>query len=106
MGSQRVGHHWVTKHNGTVESLQSNLFSKNSGITLLLLFSHCAVLSHSVMSNSVMSDSMDCSPPDPSVHGDSSGKNTGVGCHALLQGIFPTQGLNLGPHTKGRFFTV
>ena len=22
MGSQRVGHHWVTKHNGTVESLQ------------------------------------------------------------------------------------
>ena len=26
----------------------------------------------------------------------SSGKNTGVGCHALLQGIFPTQGSNLG----------
>ena len=23
---------------------------------------------------------------------DSPGKNTGVGCHALLQGIFPTQG--------------
>ena len=27
---------------------------------------------------------------------DSLGKNTGVGCHFLLQGIFPTQGLNLG----------
>ena len=26
---------------------------------------------------------------------DSPGKNTGVGCQALLQGIFPTQGLNL-----------
>ena len=26
---------------------------------------------------------------------DSPGKNTGVGCHALLQGIFPTQGWNL-----------
>ena len=25
----------------------------------------------------------------------SPGKNTGVGCHSLLQGIFPTQGLNL-----------
>ena len=25
---------------------------------------------------------------------DSPGKNTGVGCHTLLQGIFPTQGLN------------
>ena len=24
------------------------------------------------------------------------GKNTGVGCHALLQGIFPKQGLNPG----------
>ena len=27
---------------------------------------------------------------------DSPGKNTAVGCHALLQGIFPTQGSNLG----------
>ena len=26
---------------------------------------------------------------------DSPGKITGVGCHALLQGIFPTQGWNL-----------
>ena len=26
----------------------------------------------------------------------SPGKNTGVGCHSLLQGIFQTQGLNLG----------
>ena len=33
---------------------------------------------------------MDCSPPSSSVLGDSPGKNTRVGCHALLQGIFPT----------------
>ena len=39
---------------------------------------------------------MDCSLPGFSVHGDSPGKNTGVGCPALLQGIFPTQGPN--PH--------
>ena len=31
-----------------------------------------------------------------SVHWDSPGRNTGVGCHAFLQGIFPTQGLNPG----------
>ena len=37
---------------------------------------------------------------------DSPGKNTGVGCHALLQGIFPTQGLNPGPPYCSRFFTV
>ena len=39
-------------------------------------------------------DPMDCSPPGSSVRGDSLGQNTGVGCHALLQGIFPTQGWN------------
>ena len=41
-------------------------------------------------------DPMDCSPPGSSVHGDSPGKNTGVGCHAIFQAIFPTQGLNPG----------
>ena len=39
---------------------------------------------------------MDCSLPGSSVHGDSPAKNTGVGCLALLQGIFPTQGSNPG----------
>ena len=38
---------------------------------------------------------MDCSLSDSSVHGDSPGKNTRVGYHALLQGIFLTQGSNL-----------
>ena len=46
-------------------------------------------------------DPMDCSPPGCWVHGDSPGKNTGMGCHAFLQGIFPTQGLNPGvPHCR------
>ena len=32
---------------------------------------------------------------------DSPGKNTGMGSHALLQGIFPTQGTNPGfPHCR------
>ena len=45
-------------------------------------------------------DPMDCSPPGTSVHGDSSGRNTGVGCHALLQRAF-NQGLNPGlPHCR------
>ena len=35
-------------------------------------------------------DPMDCSPPGSSVHGDSPGENTGVGCYALLRGIFLT----------------
>ena len=40
-------------------------------------------------------DPMDCSPLGSSVHGDSPGKDTGVGSHALLQGIFLSQGSNL-----------
>ena len=44
---------------------------------------------------------MDCSPPGSSVHGDSPDKNTGVGCPALLQGIFPTQ----VSHIAGGIFT-
>ena len=46
-------------------------------------------------------DPMDCNPPGSSVHGDSPGKNIGVSCHALLQGIFPTQVWNPGlPHCR------
>ena len=45
---------------------------------------------------STLCNPMDCSPPGSSIHGDSPGKTTGVGCHALLQGIFRTQGSNLG----------
>ena len=54
------------------------------------------IASHSVVSNSSQPHGLDCSPPGSSVHLDSPGKNTGAGCHFLLQGIFPTQGLNPG----------
>ena len=39
-------------------------------------------------------NTLDCSLPDSSVHGDSQGKNNGVGYHFLPQEIFPTQGSN------------
>ena len=41
-------------------------------------------------------DPMDYSPPGSSVHGDFPGNSLGVGCQALLQRIFPTQGSNSG----------
>ena len=37
---------------------------------------------------------------------DSPGKNIRVGCHFLLQGIFPTQGSNTGLLHCGQMFTV
>ena len=61
-------------------------------------------LAKSLQSCPTLCDPMDCSPPGSSVH--SPGKNTGVGCHALLQRIFPTQGLNQVPRTAGGFFTI
>ena len=63
----------------------------------------CAVLSRSVTS---LCDPMDCSPPGSLAHGDSPGKNIGVDCHALLQGIFPTQGSNQVSHIAGGFFII
>ena len=53
-------------------------------------------------------DLMDCSRSGSSGYGDSPGKNTGVGCHALLQGIFPNQGSNprLLPALTGGFLTT
>ena len=52
-----------------------------------------AVLCSVAQSCQALCDPMDYSPPGSSVHGNSPGKNTGVGCHALLQWIFPSQGI-------------
>ena len=53
---------------------------------------------------------LDYNPPWLLCPWDSPGKNTGVGCHALLQGIFLTQGLNLclfkSPALANGFFTI
>ena len=69
MGLQRVGLDWAT------EKLQQHLLHVcGSG----LVTKRCWILFNP----------MDCSLPGSS----SPGKNTGVGCHALLQGIFLTQG--------------
>ena len=52
----------------------------------------CVLVPHSRLT---LCDPMGCSPPS-SCPWDFPGKNTGVGCCFLLQGIFPTQGSNLG----------
>ena len=41
-------------------------------------------------------DPSDCNLPGSSISWNTPGKNTRVGCHSLLQGIFPTQGSNPG----------
>ena len=61
----------------------------------------CAVLCLVTQSCLIPCGPMDCGLPGSSVHGDSPGKNSGVGFHALLQGIFPTQESNSAlPHCR------
>ena len=57
---------------------------------------HSTVLCLVTQSFFTLCSPIDCSPPGCSVHGDSLGQNTGMGCHALLQGLFPTQRSNPG----------
>ena len=54
----------------------------------------CVCVSQPVMSD--FCNLMNCSLPGSSVHGESTGKNTGVGSHSILQSIFTTQGSNWG----------
>ena len=68
---------------------------------LRLLGNQVEIVCASSLSQVRLCNPMDCSPLGSSVHGSSLGKNTGVGCHALFQGIFPTQGSNTGlPHCR------
>ena len=56
---------------------------------------------HSALSSPLWHAMLACSLPDSFVQESSPGKNPGVGCHALLPGIFPTQGSNPGlPHCR------
>ena len=78
---------------------QTSLFLHRADQRVLYVPS-CAVLCSVAQACLPLCNPMDC-PPGSSVRGDSPGKNTGVGCHALHQGIFPTQGLNPGlPHCR------
>ena len=94
-----------TKKTRRVGKFDFRFFNKSKFVVLfpafrlaffLLCQGNSAVLSLVAQSCPTLCDPMDCIQPGSSVHGDSPGKDTGVGCHALLQGIFPTQGLNPG----------
>ena len=67
----------------------------------------CAKLLQSCLT---LCNPMDSSPLGFSVHGNSPGKNIGVGCHALLQVFFPTQESNSSllclPHCQVGFLTT
>ena len=64
-------------------------------------YAACVVLCLVALLCPTLCDPMDCSLPGSSVHGSSPDNNTGMGCCALLKGIFPTKTLNPGlPHCR------
>ena len=65
-------------------------------LNLFFLLSTTTMKKVKVKSCLTLCDPMDCSLAGSSVHGDSTGKNPGGGCHSLLQGIFLIQGWNPG----------
>ena len=60
-------------------------------VPFLLSIKSCVCLA--TQSCPTLCNPTDCSPPGSSVQGDSPGGNTGVGYHALPQGIFPNPGM-------------
>ena len=96
---------WIEKYNVVLPRIQWNYLNMEQQLTLtehspftgyyFKYYGHL-VLCLVTQSCPTLCVHMDCSSSGSSVHGDSPGKKTGMGCHALLQGIFPTQGLNPG----------
>ena len=78
-------------------SVYEDVFSVNFLFVVLSFLSVLFFLCFIAQSCPTLCDLVDSSPSGSSVHGDSPGEKIGVGCHALLQGIFPTQGWNPGP---------
>ena len=60
-----------------------------------LYYSYTCMCAKSLQLCMTLCDPMDCSPAGSSVHGILQAKSTGMGCCALFQAIFLTQGLNL-----------
>ena len=75
-----------------IQNVRRKEFSGNSDV---LLVNMCMCVCLITPPCPTLCDLMGCSLPGSSVHGDSPGKNTGVGCHSFVQGIFPTRESNL-----------
>ena len=81
----------------TKNSEISELVWDESLASFFFPFKNLPVCTKSLQSCLILCNSMDFNCPR-----DSPGKNTRVGCHALFQGIFPTQGRSLYVSCVGR----
>ena len=82
---------WHTKTSLSIKSIGNLQFTQK--------WSHMKVWNVKVLitqSCLTLCDPVDSSLQGSSIHGILQAENTGVDCHSILQGIFPTQGLNPG----------
>ena len=104
MCTQRVRHDWVTKHSTTLTSQRQN--NKRSWWVVKMLVEIKFVDKNGTNPSKRVNVSCSVVPSFLRPHWlqptrllcpwDFPGKDTGVGCYFLLQGIFPTQGSNPG----------
>ena len=84
--------------------------SFSPAVTEMILQCHAVYCAKSLQSCPALYNPMDCSPTGSSVPGITPDKNTGVGCHVLLQGNLPNSGIKyvspVSPALAGRFFTT
>ena len=86
---------WVTLGSLTNNTPPPNVNSLTQSVFLIPVTVHHAHCWRAAQSLPTLCNHMDCSPTRLLCPWNFPGKNTRVGCHALLQGIFLTQGLNL-----------
>ena len=82
-----------------LSSVKTILWTRNDTLNILHLtceiFDTCVCMHAKLLQSCpTLCNPMECSPPGSSAHGILQAKNTGVGCHAFLQGIFQTQRSN------------
>ena len=97
-----TGHHpeektWRVEQEGSDQAVKIDCQKPAFPPNFLITWARLSLLKHFVLfaqCAQLLSRVQLFSLPGSSVHENSPGKNTGVGCHALLQGIFLTQGSN------------
>ena len=96
---------WLLTHRGPAKEEKEGYFYGECDIISHLHHTNC-FLCEVAQSCPTLCDPMDCCLPGFSVHGIFQA-STGVGCHFLLKGIFPTQGSNLGlPHCRQTIYPL
>ena len=95
--SHRANSHWLSIFHGALSFVPPSPYWPPPAVSVSL-FSTCASPLKALVAQSGLTlRPQGLEPTRILCPWNSPGKNTGAGCHSLLKGLFPTQGLSLGP---------